>query len=333
MIEGIPMGLILAILVAIIAIIFLAKGFVIVQQSQTMVIERLGSYLRTLDPGVNWIIPFVDLPRPIKMRRYSGDGAAPRIEMTKRIDRRETVMDYPAQPMITSDNVSIAVNGAIYYQIVDPHRAVYQVEDFGNAMEVLAKTSLRSLVGTMELDRIFESRDAINERLAQVMDEAGNKWGIKVTRVEIQDIDMPDEVEQAMRAQMTAERNRRAMVTEANGKRESEIAIAEGEKQAAILKADGDKEASILRAQGEKEAIETVLQATHEGELKAGDVVNYLVALQYMKTLPDIAKEGDRVFLPIEATSLLGSIGGVSELLRGVGGGLEPGSPGPSPRR
>ena len=319
MAEEIPAGLIIAAIVAVIAIIFLVKGFLIVQQSQAMVIERLGSYLRTLDPGVNWIIPFIDRPRPIKLRRYTGDGSAPSIEMTRRIDRRETVMDFPSQPMITSDNVTIAVNGAIDYQIVDPHRAVYQVEDFANAMEVLAKTSLRSLVGTMELDRIFESRDAINERLAQVMDEAGNKWGIKVTRVEVQDIDIPDEVEQAMRAQMTAERNRRAMVTEANGKRESEIAIAEGEKQAAVLKAEGDKEASILRAQGEKEAIETVMQATESGELQARDVVNYLVALQYMKTLPEIAKEGDRVFLPLEASSVLGSIGGIAELLQGVG--------------
>ncbi len=204
--------LLISLVIAVMAVLLIIKGLKIVQQSEAVVIERLGSYHKTLSPGINWIIPFVDLPRSIKMRRYqliNNQQVAAIVEET-RIDRRETVLDFPSQSVITGDNVSVTINGALYFQVIDPERAVYQAENLVQAIEILAKTSLRSEVGRMELDKLFESRQEINDRLQIVMDEAGNKWGVKVTRVEIQDIDIPRDVEDAMRKQMTAERERRA---------------------------------------------------------------------------------------------------------------------------
>ncbi|TDT40386.1 regulator of protease activity HflC (stomatin/prohibitin superfamily) [Halospina denitrificans] len=311
-------SLIISVVLAALVIYVLAKGIRIVQQSEAMVIERLGSYSRTLEPGINIIIPFVDKPRSIKVRRYKHGAKEPVIMEEERIDRRETVLDFPAQSMITKDNVTVSINGAIYYQVIDPANAVYKVENFIQAIEVLAKTTLRALIGQKDLDEIFSNRDEINAHLEQTMDEAGNKWGIKATRVEIQDVDMPSEIEDAMRMQMTAERNRRASVTEANGKREAEIQVAEGEKQAAILRAEGDKESAVLRAEGEQEAITRVVSVASEREdFSTQQVVNYLLALEYLKTLPDVAKEGDRVFLPLESTQITGALGGIGELLKG----------------
>ena len=292
----------LIVLLALVAV-FLAKGLMIVQQSERVVIERLGGFHKVLDPGINLIIPVVDKPRSIKMRRYTSTGLVggkaleQRLVEESRIDIRETVLDFPSQAVVTADNVSIQINGALYFQIMEVKQAVYEVENLIQAIEVLAKTSLRSEIGRMELDKIFESRAEINERLAAVMDEAGDKWGVKVNRVEIQDIHIPKDVEEAMHRQMTAERSRRALVTEANGKREAEIAQAEGEKQGAIL-----------RASGQQEAIRLVLAAAQGSDLTAKDVVSYLTALTYMDTLPNIAREGDRVLIPYEATGVLSAL-------------------------
>ncbi len=308
--------LLIALAITVMVIIFVIKGLMIVQQSEAVVIERLGSYHKTLQPGINWIIPFVDLPRSIKMRRYQvikNEQVAVVVEET-RIDRRETVLDFPSQSVITGDNVSVTVNGALYFQVIDPERAVYQAENLVQAIEILAKTSLRSEVGKMELDKLFESRQEINDKLQVVMDEAGNKWGVKVTRVEIQDIDIPKDVEDAMRKQMTAERERRAMVLQASGEREAAIARAQGEKESAILVAEGDKTASILRAEGEREAINQIMLAA-EGKIDPQLVVGYLMGLEYLNTLPNIAKEGDRVFLPYESSSVLGAVGTLQQLL------------------
>jgi regulator of protease activity HflC (stomatin/prohibitin superfamily) len=214
------------------------------------------------------------------------------------------VLDFPGQPMITADNVSVRINGALYFQITDPKKTVYEVENFMQAIEVLAKTSLRSEVGKMELDKLFESRAEINERLAAVMDEAGDKWGVKVNRVEIQDIEVPHDIEEAMHKQMSAERARRAVVTEASGAREAEIARAEGEKRAAIL-----------RAEGQRQAIQQVLSAAEGADLKASDVVSYLLALQYLETLPHIAKDGERVFIPYEATAIMSAMEAIKNVV------------------
>jgi regulator of protease activity HflC (stomatin/prohibitin superfamily) len=304
---------------ALLVVVLLIKGLMIVQQSEAVVIERLGSYQKTLTPGVNWIIPFVDKPRSIKVRRYQAIGGenVAVVQEETRIDRRETVLDFPAQSVITADNVSVTVNGALYFQVIDPERAVYQTENLIQAIEILAKTSLRSEVGRMELDKLFESRQEINDKLQIVMDEAGNKWGVKVTRVEIQDINIPVEVEDAMRKQMAAERERRALVLQASGEREAAIARAEGEKRSNILVAEGEREAAILMADGQRQAIDKVLSAGNE-KLDPQLVVGYLLGLEYLKTLPEIGKQGDRVFLPYEASSVLGAVGSIEALLKGT---------------
>lgn len=311
--EELNITLIIIILLVALVGVVLAKGLRIVQQSECMVIERLGSFHRVLNPGVNLIIPFIDQPRTATVQRYTRTGQRITIE-TNRIDQRETVLDFPGQAMITRDNVTVTVNGAIYYQVVDPKSVVYQVENFVLAVDTLTRTTLRSVVGNRDLDDLLENRDEVNQRLLQILDEAGEKWGVKVTRVEIQDIELPDEVEEAMRVQMTAERKRRATVTEANGYREAEIQQAEGDKQAAVLRAEGDKEASIRRAEGEQQAIETVLRAGGERGLNAERVTGYLMGLEYLKTLPNIAKEGDRVFLPAELSQLGSTLGAFTDL-------------------
>lgn len=299
------------------AILFVIKGIVIVQQSQAQVIERLGSYHKTLSPGINFIVPFIDKPRSIKLMKYATDSngqLVPVLLDSDKIDRRETVLDFPGQSVITADNVSITVNGALYYQVIDPERAVYQAENLIQAIEILAKTSLRSEIGKMELDKIFESRQEVNDKLQIIMDDAGNKWGVKVTRVEIQDIQIPADIESSMRLQMSSERKRRSMVLEASGERESAIARAQGEKEAAILVAEGEKTSAILRAEGQREAINQVL-ASGDGKFDSNLVVGYLLGLEYLKTLPDIAKEGDRVFLPFESSNVLGAVGSLHHLL------------------
>jgi len=300
-------------LLAVLIAVFLAQGIRIVQQSECMVIERLGSFHRILNPGINLIIPFIDQPRQVTVQAYTRTGQRI-MTNTNRIDQRETVLDFPGQPMITKDNVAVRVNGAIYYQVVDPKSVVYTVENFVLAVETLTRTTLRSVVGNRELDDLLENRDEVNQRLLEILDEAGEKWGVKVTRVEIQDIDLPSEIEEAMRAQMTAERTRRATVTTANGHREAEIKEAEGEKAAAVLRAEGDKEAAIRRAEGERKAIETILAAGGDRGLDAEKVTGYLLGLEYLRTLPNIAKEGDRVFLPAEFSQLGSTLGAFSEL-------------------
>ncbi|WP_375058446.1 SPFH domain-containing protein [Zobellella sp. DQSA1] len=309
--------LIIALVFTVVILALIVKGLMIVQQSEAVVIERLGSYQKTLAPGINWIIPFVDKPRSIKVRRYQAIGGenVPIVQEETRIDRRETVLDFPGQSVITADNVSVTVNGALYFQVIDPERAVYQTENLIQAIEILAKTSLRSEVGKMELDKLFESRQEINDKLQIVMDEAGNKWGVKVTRVEIQDITIPAEVEDAMRKQMAAERERRALVLRASGEREAAIAKAEGEKRSNILVAEGEKEAAILMAEGQRQAIDKVLAAGNE-KLDPQLVIGYLLGLEYLKTLPEIGKQGDRIFLPYEASSVLGAVGSIEALLR-----------------
>jgi len=214
----------------------------------------------------------------------------------------------------------VQIDGALYFQIQSPKQAVYEVENFVQAIEVLTKTTLRAVVGARELDVLFSSRDEINNSLQNVMDEAGDKWGVKVNRVEIQDIQLPEEVEDAMRQQMTAERKRRATVTEANGYKEAQIRQAEGDKEAAIQRAEGEKEAAIKQAEGEKQAIENVLGAGRElnANLDQQTVVNYLIAQKYMEKLPNIAKDGERVIVPYEATGLIGSIESVQSLFSGT---------------
>ncbi|OBX37957.1 modulator of FtsH protease HflK [Halomonas elongata] len=309
-------GLILSLIIVVIGILIIVKGLVVVRQSEVMVIERLGSFNRLLESGINIIIPFIEQPRAITMIRYRkmGDDYHAITSDETRIDRRETVMDFPGQPVVTTDNVTVTINGALYYQVIDPKRAVYEVENMSQAVEVLAKTTLRSVVGKMELDKLFESRSEVNNEIQAAMEEPASKWGVKISRVEVQDIAMPEEVESAMRLQMAAERKRRATVTEAEGEKSAAIAMAQGQRESAILNAEGDKESAILRAQGEQESIKLVLNALGDSEDSKQTVVGYLLGQSYIKGLPNMAKEGERVFVPYESSALLGSMGMFREL-------------------
>ncbi|PXY00289.1 SPFH domain-containing protein [Halomonas sp. LBP4] len=309
-------GLILSLIVVVIGILITVKGLVIVRQSEVMVIERLGSFHRLLESGINIIIPFLEQPRAITMIRYRkmGDDYHAITSDEIRIDRRETVMDFPGQPVVTTDNVTVTINGALYYQVIDPKRAVYEVENMSQAVEVLAKTTLRSVVGKMELDKLFESRAEVNNEIQAAMEEPASKWGVKISRVEVQDIAMPEEVETAMRLQMAAERKRRATVTEAEGEKAAAIAKAQGQRESAILNAEGDKQSAILRAQGEQESIKLVLNAIGDSEENKRTVVGYLLGQSYIKVLPTMAGEGERVFVPYESSALLGSMGMFREM-------------------
>jgi len=309
-------------IIVVLVILFISMGLVMVSQRRTMVIERLGKYHRTLEPGLNLIIPFVDQARAINILRFQGDQ--PVITSERKIDMREIVLDFPRQSVITKDNVGVGIDGVLYYQIMDAQSAVYGTENLVLAIQTLAQTTLRSEIGKMELDAIFESREEINASLQITMDDAGNKWGVKVNRVEIRDINIPDEIRDAMNKQMVAERSRRAVVREAEGYKEAEIQRAEGDKQSAILKAQGDRDASIARAEGEKQA--AVLTADGEGraiqiitaalseKVAPESAVQYLIAQRYITMLPHLAKQGDRVFVPMEGTALLSSVGGMRDL-------------------
>lgn len=321
-------GLGLLILWAIVVIALIAKGLALVPNRRTMVIERLGKFHRVLEPGLNFVIPFIDVSRQITMFRYV--NGQPVVRVDSQIDMREIVLDFPAQAVITADNVNVQIDGVLYYQIMDAQSAVYGTENLVLAVQTLAQTSLRSEIGTMELDKIFESRQEINNRLQATMDEAGNKWGVKVNRVEIRDISMPDEIREAMNQQMVAERNRRAQVREAEGYKQAEILKAEGDKQSAILNAEGqrdaaiaaaegDKRSAVLNAEGESEAIVNIMKAIEAKVDDPSKAINYLIAKDYIDMLPNLAKNGDRVFIPVEATNLMGSVGGIRELLQSVG--------------
>ena len=314
---------------ALLVITFGAVGLKIVQQSEVMIIERLGKYSRTLNSGINIIWPIIDRPRSI-MWRFVKEGVDGRklvhFKELNRIDLRETVYDFPKQNVITKDNVVVQINAVLYFQIMDSVKAVYEISNLPDAIEKLTQTTLRNVIGELELDESLSSRDTINTKLRSILDEATNKWGVKVNRVELQDINPPADIQAAMEKQMRAERDRRAAVLEAEGMkkaailqaegaRESEIARAEGERQAAILEAEGTADARITTAKAEAEAIEIIKNAIG-GDSK--DPIQYLIAKEYLKTLESLGEGTDNktVFLPYEATGVLSSLGGIKELLK-----------------
>jgi regulator of protease activity HflC (stomatin/prohibitin superfamily) len=299
-----------------------ALGLKIVNQAEVMLIERLGKFLRILNPGLNLILPFIDKPRPILWRTRVTDMKGRdviREQHSKTVDLREHVFDFPKQSVITADNVVIEINGLLYYQITDPRRAVYEVANLPNAIEKLAQTTLRNIIGEMALDATLSSRDEINGKMRAVLDEATDKWGVKVNRVEVQDIDPPVTVREAMEMQMRAERERRATILEAEGVKRSKVLRAEGERGALIATAEGDRQSRILRAEGEAQSIALVASALEREQMNPAD---YLIAMKYLGTLSDIglAKDGDKtVFLPYEASALLGSLGGLREMFKSGG--------------
>ncbi|MCW5898519.1 MAG: SPFH/Band 7/PHB domain protein [Flavobacteriales bacterium] len=319
---------IVLLLLAFLVVFIVAKGLRIVQQSEAMVIERLGKFHKMLLPGINIIIPIVDKPREIifRMSRELPDGNR-FVQFTKkeRIDLRETVYDFPKQNVITKDNVGTEINALLYYQVTDPVKAIYEIENLPQAIEKLTQTTLRNVIGELDLDETLTSRDTINAKLRNILDEASNKWGVKVNRVELQDINPPRDIREAMEKQMRAERDRRAqiidaegskraMILQAEGVQQKQINEAEGQKQAQILEAEGDAQARIRRAQGEAEAIRMVTEAIQGTK---ADPANYLIAMKYLETLSDMTSGQNNkvVYIPFEATGVLSSVGGIKDML------------------
>ena len=313
-------GIYVLVAIVALAIIFLKMTVVIIPQSETKIIERLGKYYATLKPGINLVIPFIDRAKSI-VTLING-----RYAYSTSIDLREQVYDFARQNVITKDNIQMQINALLYFQIVDPFKAVYEINNLPNAIEKLTQTTLRNIIGEMELDQTLTSRDIINTKLRGVLDDATNKWGIKVNRVELQDITPPQSVLQAMEKQMQAERNKRATILTSEGDKQAQILQSEGDKAAMINKAEAAKQRAILNAEGEAtarirkaEAEAVAIEKLTEAVGKSTNPANYLLAQKYIQMMQQLA-EGDKtktVFLPYEATNLLGSVGGIKELFKG----------------
>jgi regulator of protease activity HflC (stomatin/prohibitin superfamily) len=280
--------LIVLAVVVVFVLLVLARTVRIVPQARAGVIERLGRYNRTLEPGLALVVPFVDRLRPL-------------------IDLREQVVSFQPQPVITEDNLVVNIDTVLYFQITDPKAATYEIANYVQGIEQLTVTTLRNVIGGMALEETLTSRDQINGQLRGVLDEATGKWGIRVNRVELKAVDPPATIKDAMEKQMRADRDKRAAILTAEGVKQSQILTAEGEKQAAILKAQGQREAQILEAEGQAKAIETVFQAIHEG-----DADPKLLAYQYLQTLPQIAQgDANKVWIiPSEFAEAAGRIAG-----------------------
>ncbi len=313
-------GIYVLIAIVVLALVFVKKTIVIIPQSETKIIERLGRYYATLKPGINIIIPFIDRAKNIVSMRNG------RYTFTDNIDLREQVYDFDRQNVITKDNIQMQINALLYFQIVDPFKSVYEINNLPNAIEKLTQTTLRNIIGEMELDQTLTSRDTINTKLRAVLDDATNKWGIKVNRVELQDITPPESVLMAMEKQMQAERNKRATILTSEGEREKQRLLSEGEKAAIVNKAEALKQQAILNAEGEAtarirkaEAEAIAIQKITDAVGQSTNPANYLLAQKYIGMMEDVAKgkESKVVYLPYEATNLLGSIGGIKDLFKG----------------
>ena len=319
--------ILIVILLAVIVIIFALAGLKVVPQSETRVIDRLGKFHKVLPPGLNIIWPIIDRPKLITTRSVvESRMGRPVVQMneTSKIDLREQVYDFPKQNVITKDNVTTEINALLYFQIVDPVKSVYEIDNLPNAIEKLTQTTLRNVIGELELDETLTSRDTINGKLRTVLDDATNKWGVKVNRVELQDITPPESVRQAMEKQMQAERNRRAEILKAEGEKASAILNSEGEKISAINNAEAEKQsqlliaegiakAKIIQAEAEAQAITLVSEAIKSTHT---DPATYLLATKYIETLKEMTsgQSNKTIYIPYEATNMLGSIGGIKEL-------------------
>ena len=321
----------ISIALLVLSIVVVVRGLRIVKQSEALVIERLGRYRMTMTAGINILIPFVDRPRASVWRYATEDARGERVvayKMLERIDMRETVFDFPRQSVITRDNVVTEINALIYFQINDPVKSVYEISNLPNAIEKLTQTTLRNVLGELDLDECLSSRDTINTKLRAILDEATNKWGVKVNRVELQDINPPQDIKEAMEKQMRAERSRRAQIIEAEGTKTAAILQAEGRKGADINQAEGERQAAILQAEGranarlqvaeaEAKAIRMVAEAV--AKTKA-DPTQYLIAVRYVEALEKMMETSNDksrvVFMPYEASGMMGSVGSIKELLK-----------------
>ncbi|HEY7783343.1 MAG TPA: SPFH domain-containing protein [Pyrinomonadaceae bacterium] len=316
----------------IVLLVIAAKTIRIVPQATVMLVERLGKFDKVASSGLNILIPFFDKPRAVYWTNT-------RPGLTS-IDLREQYIDLPPQPVITRDNVTIHVDSVVYWQITDPIKAVYEMNDLVGGIVQLTITGMRAVMGEMDLDHTLSSRDAINSKLRLILDEATDKWGVKVTRVDVKNINPPEDVRITMEKQMTAERNRRALVLQAEGDRQAAITRAEGEKQAAVTRAEGEKQSAILQAEGaaqarlraaeaESEALTRITQAIGDG-----DPANYLVTTRYIDSLRDMTRSNNSkvIFMPVETTSMLSSIGAIKEVLTQTGEKSNEDNPPPPPR-
>lgn len=295
------MWFLLVLLVIILVIAFMSIK--IVKQSEVYIIERLGKFYKVADAGLTIIIPFFDHVRSV-------------------VSLKQQTMDVPPQGVITKDNVTITIDTVVFYQITDPAKAVYEIQSLKKGIEYLAITTIRDIIGKMDLDETFSSRDGINDRLRVVLDEATDRWGCKIDRVEIKDITPPADIRDAMEKEMNAERNKRALILESEAQRQAAITIAEGKKQAAILEAEADKESQIRRAVGEAQAIREVAEAKAKeiqmvyDAMKKADPNDKLVQLKSLEALEEVAKgDANKVFIPFEATSALGALGAMKEVI------------------
>lgn len=289
----------------------------IVPQATVVVFERLGRFHKLGTSGLNLIIPLVDKPRSVYWTRFPPG--------MNKIDLREQFTDLPLQPVITRDNVTINVDSVVYWQITDPIKAVYEVADLTGSIIQLTITAMRNVMGEMDLDEALSSRETINAKLRVILDEATHKWGVKVTRVEVKNINPPEDVRATMEKQMTAERNRRALVLEAEGEKQSAITRAEGDKQAAIMRAEGEMRAAVLRAEGEAQARLKTAQAEAEAIRqitdalgRVGDPAHYLITSRYIESLKEMAQSRNSkvVFMPVETASVLSSVSALAELIK-----------------
>ena len=296
------MWVLLVLLVIIVVIAF--NSIKVVRQSEVYIIERLGKFHKVADAGLTIIIPFIDRVRSV-------------------VSLKQQTMDVPPQNVITKDNVTITIDTVVFYKVTDPAKAVYEIQSLKKGIEYLAITTIRDIVGKMDLDSTFSSRDMINEQLRAILDEATDSWGCKIDRVEIKDITPPADIRDSMEKQMNVERTKRAQILQAEGERQSAITLAQGKKEAAILEAEAEKESKIRRADGEAQAIRKVAEAradevhmVYEAMMKAKPN-DTLVQLKSLEALKDIANgEANKVFIPFEATSALSSLGAIKEVLK-----------------
>ncbi len=301
--------------IGIVLLIIAAKTIKIVPQASVMLVERLGRFSRVAASGLNIFVPFLDKARAVYWTNTRGGVTS--------IDLREQYLDLPPQPVITRDNVTIHVDSVVYWQITDPVKAVYEMNDLVGGIVQLTITGMRAVMGDMDLDHTLSQRDQINGKLRLILDEATDKWGVKVTRVDVKNIDPPEDVRVTMEKQMTAERNRRALVLQAEGERQAAITRAEGEKQAAVTRSEGEKQSNILQAEGlaqarlrqaeaEAQAITQVAQAMQEH----GNPAQYLITTRYIESLRDMTKSNNAkvIFMPVETSSMLSAVGTIKEM-------------------
>ena len=306
------MGIYVLFLICIMTIVLVMRSVVIIPQSETKIIERLGRYYATLNPGINVIIPFIDHAKEIVVMRNGKYG------YTSNIDLREQVYDFDRQNVITKDNIQMQINALLYFQIVDPFKSVYEINNLPNAIEKLTQTTLRNIIGEMELDHTLTSRDVINGKITAILDEATDKWGIKVNRVEVKNIIPPREIQEAMEKQMKAEREKRAVILKADGEKQAAITAAEGEKEAAILRADAVKQQRILEAEGEAQAILAVQQANADAIRLLNEAMpsDKVLALRSLEALAKVANgKATKIIIPSELQNLGGVVPAIKELV------------------